>query len=302
MTLEITVEPWSAARRHAAGGGTPGGRPDPTPVPLPGLPPSGACRMSCRVEGQRGLVPSSRVSGGRRLKVQTHSARAVDARRTLVELLLANHPDDCLYCARNGECRFRTSPRRSASAAATTSAAGSRRAWTWRARRSPGSGEVHPVRQVRARVRGVQAVGAIDFIGRGSKTRIGPAFDEGLNVSSCINCGQCVAACRWALWWKRGDIRGACGFGGPLDGRRRPARAVGVGEPGRGVRPQSPERTSTARSCGVAAGSGFAWCSTRRSRRTSPIMEEHRSWPIGSPTGGVLPMMTSSSPGWVKFV
>ena len=39
------------------------------------------------------------------MKVQTHSPRAVDARKTLVELLLANHPDDCLYCARNGELR-----------------------------------------------------------------------------------------------------------------------------------------------------------------------------------------------------
>ena len=41
----------------------------------------------------------------------------------------------------------------------------------------------------------IQAVGAIDFVGRGSNTRVGTAFEQGLNVSSCINCGQCITVC-----------------------------------------------------------------------------------------------------------
>jgi NADH dehydrogenase/NADH:ubiquinone oxidoreductase subunit G len=79
----------------------------PTLCHYEGLPPSGACRMCVvEVEGQRGLVPSCAFPAAAGMKVRTHSPRAVDARRTLVELLLANHPDDCLYCARNGECQL----------------------------------------------------------------------------------------------------------------------------------------------------------------------------------------------------
>ena len=71
----------------------------PTLCHYEGLPPSGACRMCVvEVQGQRGLVPSCAYPVAAGMKVQTHSPRAVDARRTLVELLLASHPDDCLYC------------------------------------------------------------------------------------------------------------------------------------------------------------------------------------------------------------
>jgi predicted molibdopterin-dependent oxidoreductase YjgC len=41
----------------------------------------------------------------------------------------------------------------------------------------------------------VEGVGCIDFIGRGSATTVGPALDQGLNVSSCVNCGQCIMVC-----------------------------------------------------------------------------------------------------------
>jgi len=79
----------------------------PTLCHYEGLPPSGACRMCVvEVEGQRNLVPSCAFPSSPGLKVKTHSARAVDARRTLVELLLANHPDDCLYCVRNLDCQL----------------------------------------------------------------------------------------------------------------------------------------------------------------------------------------------------
>jgi len=79
----------------------------PTLCHYEGLPPSGACRMCVvDVEGQRGLVPSCAYPVAQGMKVRTHSPRAVDARTTLVELLLANHPDDCLYCSRSGDCQL----------------------------------------------------------------------------------------------------------------------------------------------------------------------------------------------------
>jgi len=69
----------------------------PTLCHIDGLPASGACRMCVvEVEGQRGRAPSCALAVADGMKVQTHSPRAVQARRTIVELLLANHPDDCL--------------------------------------------------------------------------------------------------------------------------------------------------------------------------------------------------------------
>src|ERR1035437_10376092 len=79
----------------------------PTSSHYEGLPPSGGCRMCVvDVEGQRGLVPSCAFPVTAGMKVRTHSERAVHARATLVELLLANHPDDCLYCSRSGSCEL----------------------------------------------------------------------------------------------------------------------------------------------------------------------------------------------------
>ena len=78
----------------------------PTLCNIEGLSPTGACRLCVvEVEGQRGLVPSCAFPVTDGMKVSTHSPRAVKARKTIVELLLADHPDDCLYCVRNGSCQ-----------------------------------------------------------------------------------------------------------------------------------------------------------------------------------------------------
>jgi NADP-reducing hydrogenase subunit HndD len=80
----------------------------PTLCHLKHLTPTGACRLcAVEVEGQRALVPSCAYPVAEGMKVRTHSARAVEARRVIVELLLANHPDDCLYCVRNTDCQLR---------------------------------------------------------------------------------------------------------------------------------------------------------------------------------------------------
>ena len=118
------------------------------------------------------------------------------ARKTIVELLLSNHPDDCLYCARHGNCRLQDLSEELGV----------------RSRRLPGTRRHLPRdvsspaivrdpdkcvlcgRCVRA-CEEVQGVAAIDITGRGSGARVDTAFGEGLNVSSCVNCGQCVLVC-----------------------------------------------------------------------------------------------------------
>jgi iron-only hydrogenase group A len=276
----------------------------PTLCHYEGLPPSGACRMCVvEVEGQRGLVPSCAFPAAAGMKVQTHSPRAVDARRTLVELLLANHPDDCLYCARSGECQLQ----------GLAAELGVRRRHYFGGR-TPARMDVASPSIVRDPAKcilcgkcvrvceEVQAVGAIDFIGRGSRTRIGPAFDEGLNVSSCINCGQCVAVCPvGALVETRAvdEVRAALSDPSKIVVvQHAPSVSVSLAEefglkPGTDV--DGPFVTALRRL-------GFTWVFDTAFTADLTIMEEASELAHRLATGGVLPMMTSCSPGWVKFV
>jgi len=169
----------------------------PTLCHMENLFPTGACRMCVvEVDGERTLVPSCAYPVREGIKVQTHSPRALRARKTIIELLLANHPDDCLYCVRSGNCSLQ----------------GLANELGVRERRySGGKNEYHVDSSNPSIVRDpakcilcgkcvrvceeIQGVAAIDFVGRGSKTMVGTAFSEGLNVSSCINCGQCIMVC-----------------------------------------------------------------------------------------------------------
>jgi NADH-quinone oxidoreductase subunit G/NADP-reducing hydrogenase subunit HndD len=81
----------------------------PTLCHMKDLFPSGACRMCVvEVEGMPGLVPSCAYPAADGMKIKTHSPRAIRARKTIIELLLSNQPDDCLYCVRSGNCQLQT--------------------------------------------------------------------------------------------------------------------------------------------------------------------------------------------------
>ncbi|MDX9904011.1 MAG: [Fe-Fe] hydrogenase large subunit C-terminal domain-containing protein [Bacteroidales bacterium] len=159
--------------------------------------PTGACRMCVvEVEGRDRLVTACSAPVEEWMKIQTHSPRVIRARKTIVELLLANHPDDCLYCERNLDCelqrladqlqvrerRIRASkikPRRDQSSPAIVREL---------------SKCILCGRCIRVCEEVITAT-SIDFIGRGSSTHVGPAMDRDFNFSSCIHCGQCVLVC-----------------------------------------------------------------------------------------------------------
>jgi len=169
----------------------------PTLCYMEGLTPTGACRLCVvEIEGVPGLVPSCATPVAEGMKVQTHSARAVQARKTIVELLLADHPDDCLYCIRNGNCDLQKLAEDLGVRQRRFKGQKSR----YRLDVSSPAIERDPAKCILCgkcvRVcEEIQGVAAIDFSGRGSKTFISTAFDEGMNVSSCIYCGQCVKVC-----------------------------------------------------------------------------------------------------------
>ncbi|MCK5117935.1 MAG: [FeFe] hydrogenase, group A, partial [Candidatus Latescibacteria bacterium] len=276
----------------------------PTLCYMDGLFPSGACRMCVvEVEGQRNLVPSCAfpVAGG--MKVQTHSPRAVRARKTIVELLLADHPDDCLYCVRNGSCQLQE--------LAEELGVRQRRYTGEKNRYELDTSGLSIVRDPAKCIlcgkcvrvcEEIMGVAAIDFIERGSKTRIGTAFDQGLNISSCINCGQCIMVCPTGALREQSYIKEVVNaLGDPemfVVVQHAPSVSVSLGEEF-GVTPGTDvDGVMTA----ALRALGFDRVFDTSFSADLTIMEEASELAHRISTGGTLPMMTSCSPGWIKFV
>jgi iron only hydrogenase large subunit-like protein/ferredoxin len=159
--------------------------------------PTGACRLCVvEVEGKRDLITSCSFPVEKGMRVLTNSPRVVRARKSLVELLLSNHPDDCLYCQRNGDCELQW--------LAGEMNVKERKYFGEKNRQFPDHSSSSVFRDPAKCVlcgrcvrmcEEVQLVTAIDFIGRGNVTSVNSAFLQGLNVSSCIHCGQCIMVC-----------------------------------------------------------------------------------------------------------
>ncbi len=159
--------------------------------------PTGACRMCVvEIEGRQNLTPSCSFVVEDQMKINTHSPRVLKARKTIVELLLSNHPDDCLYCERNGNCELQVLAED----------------LNIRERRIPGKKSSFKIDKssssiVRDAAKCIlcsrcvrvceesQAVACIDFTRRGSDLIVASAMARPLNFSNCINCGQCVMVC-----------------------------------------------------------------------------------------------------------
>lgn len=159
--------------------------------------PTGACRICVvEVEGRDRLVTACSQPVEEWMKIKTHSPRVITARKTIVELLLSNHPDDCLYCEKNTNCELQR--------LAEELNIRERRIPAKKIRTRIDQSSPAIVRElskciicgrcVRVCEETVTAT-SIDFINRGSNIHVGPAMDRDFNFSSCINCGQCVLVC-----------------------------------------------------------------------------------------------------------
>jgi len=170
--------------------------------------PTGACRMCVvEIEGKPNLTPSCSYPVEEWMKIKTHSPRVIKARRTIVELLLSNHPDDCLYCERNGNCELQKLAEE----------------MNIRERKISGNKNKNKKDHSSASIirdpakcilcgrcvrvcEELQNTFAIDFINRGSKIVIGTVNNKGLNFSSCIHCGQCVMVCPTGALYERSNL------------------------------------------------------------------------------------------------
>lgn len=169
----------------------------PTLCRLRDLSPTGACRICVvEVEGEDMLVTACSEPVREWMKIRTHSPRVIKARKAIVELLLAGHPDNCLYCDRNLSCELQR----------IASELNIRERRVSSRRINPGIDASSPAisrepakcilcgRCVRV-CEEVVMVNTLDFIGRGRHTHIGTTMDKDFNFSSCIHCGQCVNVC-----------------------------------------------------------------------------------------------------------
>jgi len=159
--------------------------------------PTGACRMCVvEVEGRDRLVTACSHPVEEWMKIKTHSPRVILARKTIVELLLSNHPDDCLYCDRNLNCELqRLSEQLNIR---------DRRIRGKKIKQRLDQSSPAIVRELSKCILCGRCVrvceeeitsNSLDFINKGKDTHIGAAMDKDFNFSSCINCGQCVLVC-----------------------------------------------------------------------------------------------------------
>lgn len=265
--------------------------------------PSGACRM-CLVEDLNTgkLITSCSVPVTEGMNILTNSQRVYEARKTIIELLLSNHPDDCLYCVRNQNCELQ---KLSAD-------------YNINERRIRGQKNSFPVdRSSTSIVRDPEkcilcgrcvrvceeqmGVACIDFVNRGSQTFIGTALKKGLNLSSCINCGQCIMVCPTGALTEKSHLTELLEM---LQNKNKtvvvqyaPSISVSIAEefnlqPGLDI-------NGLLNAALRKIGFDFVFDTTFSADLT--IMEEGTELINRIKNGGKLPLFTSCCPGWVKF-
>ncbi len=263
----------------------------------------GACRMCVvEVKGARGLVASCVYPVAEGMEIRTNTPQIMEARRTNLELLLSNHERKCLSCVRSTNCELQKLCR------------------DLKVDETRFSGEktpsmiddsaAHMIRDnskcvlcrrcvaVCSKLQDVAVIGANE---RGFKTHIGCAFDEDLANVACISCGQCIVACPTGALQEKDQTKEV------WDALADPDKKVIV--------QTAPSiRATLGESFGMPIGTNVEGKMVAALRRLGfdgvydtdlaadlTIMEEANELVDRIKEGGTLPMITSCSPGWIKY-
>ena len=154
------------------------------------------CRVCVvEVEGRRNLAPACATDCTEGMVVNTHNIRVLNARKTVLELILSDHPTDCLICAKNGVCELQTMAQEFGIRELHYQGEQS----TYREDTSPAIirdvDKCIMCRRCEMMCNEVQTVGVLSAVNRGFMSVVAPAFERNLDHSECTYCGQCVAVC-----------------------------------------------------------------------------------------------------------
>jgi len=255
------------------------------------------------VKGAKSLVRSCVTQASEGMEVKTHSPAINQARITNLELLLANHPKDCLICERNGNCELQD----------LCALLGIKETPYEQTKPVEKADETSPslVRNPQkcilcgrcvAVCSDVQTVYAIDFSGRGLKSKIATWQDRGLGNVACTNCGQCALVCPTAAIVEKDDskqiLNDIYDENKVVIVQTAPAIRVGIGE----AMGMTEGALVTGQMVAALRKLGFDKVFDTQFTADLTIMEEGHELIKRLTTGGTLPMVTSCSPGWIKFI
>ena len=264
----------------------------------------GACRI-CMVEtkGSGKLVAACATPVREGMDILTNSPKVIEARKKTLQLLLSVHDMRCLSCVRSGNCELQKLCR-DYHITDENRFAGERPVY------EPDTSAAHMVRDNNkcilcrrcvAACEKVQGIGVIGANERGFKTNIGSPFGMGLGETSCVSCGQCIAVCPTGALYEK-------------DSTHEVWEAIADPEKYVVVQAAPATRAALGESFGYPIGTDVEGKLAAALRRLGfdkvfdtnfsadlTIVEEANEFVERVKGGGPLPMITSCSPGWVKY-
>lgn len=263
----------------------------------------GSCRMCVvEVKGARTLQASCILEVQEGMEVWTASKKVREARATILELILARHERECLTCSRNLNCELQK--------LAEEMGVGEIKYQSYSKSQAIDQASPSVIRDQNKCIlcgrcvsicKKVQGTGVIDFVNRGIKTVVTTPFDKSLSEVACINCGQCIKVCPVGALREKDDRDKVWEALEDNDmyvvAQTAPAVRVALGE-----------------EFGMAVGTNVEGKMVTSLRRLGfdkvfdtdfaadlTIIEEGTELLGRIKNGGKLPMITSCSPGWIKY-
>ena len=264
----------------------------------------GDCRMCIvEVEGRKGFATSCIQKVEEGMIVHTHTPNVLEARHVILDLIISNHAKDCLTCTRSGNCELQTLAVK----------------FNVLNVEFPGEMTKHKIddlspsivrdfnkcilcRRCVAACKNVQGIGAIDCINRGFESCISTVGDKSLNDVNCTNCGQCIQACPTGALHEKETIKDVWVKLKDPDtyviAQTAPAVRVALGEEF-----GMPIGTNvTGKMVTSLKRLGFDKVFDTNTGADLTIMEEAHEFIERFKSNENLPMITSCSPGWIKYI